>query len=274
MEFSEVKDSKKVSCCSRASDPTENICECEDELDIFERFVQDPCMNAWEDLDEEGRPSQWEDDELDPVCEGVEGFARKQVRTSKPCICSNCHHPRRWKTSSTAQDFDEPVLRCSRTNSFMSQLSRQASRQSLPDPGEGTCGSPTHPGYSQPSLEIGPSRSNSVSRTRSRSSFGASSAIPAHIYCLERFVSSELDSAAENFCRKDPLTLNTVSPTTSTICSPSGSDSATSPQMAGVLSSSSSTNSAKNNADIQPVFLSKRKSRVSSIEVSLLNSFS
>lgn len=264
----------------KASIAAGQICGCEDELDIFERFVQDPCMDAWEGLDEEEDRSQWEDEELDPVCEGVEGFGQKAAKTGKANICSNCHRLRRWKTAATSQDPEEPVLRCSRTNSFMSQLSRQASRQSLPDAGESTCtspvqlASPTQP--SGQSLEIGPSYTRPVSRSRSRSrsSFGATSAIPAHIYCLERFVSCELDSNAECFFKNEVSPHPTDSSATSTLGSPGASDPATSPHLSGALSSASSSNSAKALSDVQPLFLNKRKSRVSSIEVSLLNSFS
>ncbi|SCV01461.1 LAME_0G16358g1_1 [Lachancea meyersii CBS 8951] len=261
------------------------ICNCEDELDIFERFVQDPCMDSWENLDEDKdvstepqdypdeSSSQWEDEEyLDTVAEGVESLDYKASRVANPNVCSKCHKLRRWKTGgSAAQDSDEPVLRCSRTNSFMSQLSRQASRQSLPDPTESMhiAGGP-----GGPATEIGASCTGP--RSRSRSSFGGSSAIPAHLYCLERFVSCELDSAAECFFKKDPplhVCTSMASPTAS-VGSPG------SPTLSRVLSTPSSSTTAKNGNDLtqtqaHPIMpLAKRKSRVSSIELSLLNSMS
>ncbi|SCU89676.1 LANO_0D05952g1_1 [Lachancea nothofagi CBS 11611] len=275
--FQKFKIDEKAGGSEKDLGNQDTVCECEDKLDIFERFVQDPCMNSWEGLDEEDGgdeededdddvPSQWEEDEyLGAVQEGVEGFGGRTAKsTTKPNVCTKCHKTRRWKTrGSTAQDPDEPVLRCSRTNSFMSQLSRQASRQSLPDASE--------PLQAGSSVEIGPTCTGS--RSRSRSSFGASSAIPAHLYCLERFVSCELDSAAECFFKKDlpaPHNSITTSPTAS-VGSPG------SPTLSRVLSSSSSTNTAKNSPEAHsqaPFSLSKRKSRVSSIELSLLNSLS
>ncbi|SCU92251.1 LAFA_0F09076g1_1 [Lachancea sp. 'fantastica'] len=277
------------------------VCNCEDELDIFERFVQDPCMDSWEDLDEDkdgdgdgegkgelhehlqdeeyGSP-KWEDEEvLDPVTEGVESMQYKGTRlglgsgtgNQNPNVCSKCHKLRRWKTGgSTTQDSaDEPILRCSRTNSFMSQLSRQASRQSLPDSTENAVPSVGSP------AENGVNMSGSWTRSRSRSSFGGSCAIPAHLYCLERFVSCELDSAAECFFRKNPPPPLTC--TTSASADPPGS-----PTLSRVLSGSSSTSKPVQNDLIQhstqtqlsTVPLTKRRSRVSSIELSLMNSMS
>ncbi|SCU94743.1 LADA_0G10858g1_1 [Lachancea dasiensis] len=258
----------------------DSVCDCEDTLDIFERFVQDPCIDSWEDLDEgvagadgqhigKGPTNESEDQVVQFASGGVLSTTRKGVdqhgeygegKSSPPkaSICTKCHKQRRWITVSDdgQQDLDEPVLRCSRANSIMSQLSRQASRQSLP-------GSP-EPLLIGGSVEIGPTAASS--RSRSRSSFGATSAIPSHLYCLERFVSCELDSAAESFFQKDQKNLN--------LSSPASSGSPSSPSLAMHSASMHATDTAADIGGHIPFSLTKRRSRVSSIELSLLKSLS
>ncbi|SCW02497.1 LAFE_0F07734g1_1 [Lachancea fermentati] len=279
----ESKNGCKTECgvgCEDGCEPGCDTCHCEDSLDIFERCVQDPCSAACNDLDEEQSDCAVEeehdcepymDDELDPlqenvVCDGHE-YGRgpkgeKRARDGKndcESRCSNCHRLRRWKTDGHADDPSEPVLRCSRTNSFMSQLSRQASRQSLPDAGD--------------ALDMSPG-----SRSRSRSSFSGTGAIPTHLYCLERFVSSELDSAAEFFFKGDSADENTrmASPVTSITSQhcPSILHATTSTSPVGSAGQTQTKEADRASPEAIPAFLTRRKSRMSSIEVSLLNSLS
>ncbi|SCV00284.1 LAMI_0G04038g1_1 [Lachancea mirantina] len=269
---------------SGLSDTTSDVCECDDSLDIFERCVQDPCSDAWEGLDEEASDC----DDEDVLLEGVQAQyaravpvqARQQTsgnseNTDMP-RCSTCHRLRRWKKCA---DCDEPMLRCSRTSSFMVQLSRQASRQSMPDAPDNALPSPTHH-----NLDASVS-----SRSRSRSSFSGSAAIPTHLYCLERFVSSELDSATAEFfepaeptvsrephdetpqvARSPELPFNASQDSCrskSSCSSPSNSDTSPYPGLSNAAAPSS-----KNSTYSIPSLIHRRKSRVSSIEVSLLNS--
>lgn len=274
-------------------------CECRNDcrnLGIFERSVQDPCSDACDDEDEEADISELEtddalyfEDELDPLDEEGEGGAgsqlvdregsRRRLFTSLARVarklsssnaqqvskCNGCHRPRNARPNSKSYIEQEDAgtshlsQRCSRTNSFILQLSRQASRQSLPDASD----------YQIASATGGGGGGNDI-RSRSRSSVGGTSGIPTHLYSLERFVSSELDSATESFFNKEQKLEDPLSPSSPRLSSGVSSVSSTTT----TLNSGSNATSPCAATHNTPLFLNQRKRKKSFIEISLAGSFS
>lgn len=215
-------------------------------------------------------------------------------------VCSNCHGLRKPRSKSSASyngySFSLDSNPVSRTNSIVIPLSKQPTRQSIASSvgcldtnntinnNSLSFGSPTN---ITDEGAIDPKSSNG-----SRSSISLSTnAIPTHLYSLERYVSSELDSATESFFDKSKQlsdeasthgTEDTVSSSlakmslrtspqssNSTIANPNTYTNRTIPEIPSGTQSINQYSSSH-----PPPFLDARKRRKSFIEQALSESFS
>ncbi|AET38156.1 uncharacterized protein Ecym_2425 [Eremothecium cymbalariae DBVPG len=281
------------------------ICQCKNGMKIFERSVEDQCSDVWySDTSDEDKSDI--EEELDPLKEvekhkhrkgrhngavnscldskagggGLQGQGSGNMRkigtsrtascgttstNKKSQICSRCHRLKPVRSHSrSAFDLEELAINRPRTNSIMLQLSRQTTRQSFLDGNNTTTGSiVTH------SANDGNPLDETMCRTRSRSSF---TAIPTHVYSLEKYISTELDSATESFFDKD-VKISDSSPTEvqSSIASPNFPSSSASISLS--FASLSSNSNINDKLSPPPIFLDQRKRRKSHIEMSLSESF-
>ncbi|CDO92286.1 unnamed protein product [Kluyveromyces dobzhanskii CBS 2104] len=211
------------------------------------------------------------------------------------CVCPNCHGLRKPRSKSSASNngfsLSADSNSLSRTNSIVLSLSKQPTRQSIAssmaysDTNNLSFGSPDHDNE-EPTVIDGKMPNGS------RSSISLSTnAIPTHVYSLERYVCSELDSATESFfdkskqlCDETPTQepLHTVSSSMTKLSlenSPRSSNSTlSSPTMARnrtLSETQSSTGPASQYSSTDPPpFLDARKRRKSFIELALSESFS
>ncbi|AGO10475.1 AaceriABR023Cp [[Ashbya] aceris (nom. inval.)] len=265
----DIHKAQEAGCSFRLHSPQQNTseetCQCRNGMKIFERSVEESCPDVWySDTSEEERSDAEDeggavDDEAEAVSDEASagGMRARCARAHSGAGGSMLRHatcPRCHKTRAPRSAHDEQSLARPRTNSIILQLSRQTTRQSFLDS--------TAPAHSD-------TPDDAVCRTKSRSSF---SAIPSHIYSLERYISAELDSATESFFDTD-VKLADTSPTNgvSSVTSPNFPSSSASISMS--LASLSSASNFNDKLSPPPVFLDQRKRRKSHIELALSESF-
>ncbi|AAS50793.1 ABR023Cp [Eremothecium gossypii ATCC 10895] len=253
-----IQKAQEAGCSFRLHSPQQSAaaetCQCRNGMRIFERSVEESCADVWDSDTSEEERSDAEDDALgDEACAG--GRRARAVRAHsgassalRQTTCARCHKLRAARSA-----HDEQGQR-PRTNSIILQLSRQTTRQSFLDSAA--------PGH-------GDSADDAVCHTKSRSSF---SAIPTHIYSLERYISAELDSATESFFDTDVKLADTSATNgVSSVASPNFPSSSASISMS--LASLSSASNFNDKLSPPPVFLDQRKRRKSHIELALSESF-
>ncbi|AMD22920.1 HHR151Cp [Eremothecium sinecaudum] len=266
-----------------------NYCQCRNGMGIFERSVEDQGSDVWySDTSEEEKSDMEEEfdlsgdggnegrfaqktapevlgNEIGNVSQQLDGDnknGRLSISPSANCsnmrgirkqqLCTRCGKVKTGMSPSRGGfDPDDISFNRPRTNSIILQLSRETTRQSFLDS--------TNAGLATSS--DGMNQEESSCRLRTRSSFIA---IPTHIYSLEKYVGTELDSAAESFFDKD-VKLSASSPI-------GGQSSIASPTYPSCSSISSHSN-VNDKLSPPPLFLEKRKRRKSHIELSLSVSF-
>lgn len=180
-----------------------------------------------------------DDNDSDFADDGVNPFRptvpRQDVLESREWyVCPNCHRHRKQRSKSFASNgahsFYPDVKPISRANSIVLPLSKQSTRQSIGsdfftslDSGDnyahlqqalGESGHPHSHSNSNSNLNSNINQNqnqgqhvpeaNSLSGSRSSISLSTNH-IPTHLYSLERYISSELDSATESFFDKSKM---------------------------------------------------------------------